>query len=151
MPLTPSLFDLGVNAERTLVASRCPIFFQIKAMIHSGRNVSNFVTAQSPFPIPEPFKKELIQHLNQSNHSSTKGICTLCETRSSRATLGWTKRLNHLWFDSGIPELRKVICEFHRHFDDLKLDSSHILVAPGSKELLLMILSLFDGGEFEPL
>ena len=53
---------------------------------------------------------------------------------------------NRLMLVSGIPELRTAIVKFHKHFDSLTLNSDDVLVAPGSKELIFLLLNVFDGG-----
>ena len=46
----------------------------------------------------------------------------------------------------GIPELRQAICHFHQRYDSLTFDPEQVLVAPGSKELIYLTMSVFNGG-----
>ena len=50
-------------------------------------------------------------------------------------------------FSSGIPELRQAICEFHQHHDKLQdLDPDRVIVGPGTKELIFLLMTVFNGG-----
>nr|KAG5692248.1 hypothetical protein BaRGS_011748 [Batillaria attramentaria] len=46
---------------------------------------------------------------------------------------------------SGLPELRRSICHFHEKYDDVIFDPDHVIVAPGSKELIFLLLNVFSG------
>jgi len=47
---------------------------------------------------------------------------------------------------SGIPQLRQAIVDFHKHHDDVDLNSSDVIVGPGSKELIFLLMNIFKGG-----
>ena len=46
----------------------------------------------------------------------------------------------------GIPELRRAICAFHQRYDGLDLLQEGMVVGPGSKELIYLIMAVFNGG-----
>ena len=48
---------------------------------------------------------------------------------------------------SGIPALRKAICDFHERYDDVTFRPEDILVGPGSKELIFLAMNVFKGGK----
>ena len=47
---------------------------------------------------------------------------------------------------TGIPELRNEICKFHQIFDDISVSSEDVIVGPGSKELIFLLMNIFHGG-----
>ena len=47
---------------------------------------------------------------------------------------------------AGILELRQGICDLHQRHDKLTLDPSQVVVAPGTKELIYLLMSIFNGG-----
>ena len=46
----------------------------------------------------------------------------------------------------GITELRSSIAKLHKHFDNLTFSKDDVIVGPGSKELIYLVLSVCDGG-----
>ena len=50
---------------------------------------------------------------------------------------------------AGIPELREAICSLHERYDRLTgLHPEQVLVGPGTKELIFLLLNIYYGGEF---
>ena len=49
--------------------------------------------------------------------------------------------------DSGLQELREGIASFHSEYDDLDLSPDSIVVGPGSKQLIFLVLQVFEGGK----
>lgn len=47
---------------------------------------------------------------------------------------------------SGIDELRSSIIQFHTRLDKITFDKDNVVVGPGSKELIYLLLSVFNGG-----
>ncbi|CAL4093633.1 unnamed protein product, partial [Meganyctiphanes norvegica] len=89
----------------------------VKALKKSGRDISHFAFGQSPFPIPQC----IVDGLKEFAHEN--------------AYLPMT----------GIPELRAALVEFHIRYDDIKLDLEGFVVGPGSKELLYLVMTTFNG------
>ena len=85
-----------------------------------GRTVYHLAFGQSPFPVMEIAREQLRQHAGVN------------------AYLPMT----------GIPELRRAICEFHREYDGLQFSPNGVVVGPGSKELIFLLLSVFNGDVF---
>lgn len=46
----------------------------------------------------------------------------------------------------GILQLREQIVKFHKRYDDLELDPDQVIVGPGTKELIFLMLNVFKGG-----
>ena len=56
---------------------------------------------------------------------------------------------NVLTLCTGIPELRKAIASFHQRHDKLMdIDESRVIVGPGTKELIFLLMNIFHGGLF---
>ncbi|GFO06646.1 aspartate aminotransferase-like [Plakobranchus ocellatus] len=90
---------------------------KIKKMIEEGHSVYHFGFGQSPFPVIELASESLKQHTGQCAYLHVQGL----------------------------PALRKGICDFHRHYDHVTFDPEDIVVAPGSKELILLVMTVFNG------
>jgi aspartate/methionine/tyrosine aminotransferase len=46
----------------------------------------------------------------------------------------------------GILQLREVICRYHKEVDGLQFSAENVLVGPGTKELIFLLLSIVCGG-----
>lgn len=50
----------------------------------------------------------------------------------------------------GLKQLRQAICYFHQKYDGFDdLDPEEIVVGPGSKELIYLVMHVFNGGNFK--
>lgn len=48
----------------------------------------------------------------------------------------------------GLKQLRQAICDFHQKYDGFDdLDPEEIVVGPGSKELIYLVMHVFNGGK----
>ena len=90
---------------------------KIKSLQAAGEEIFHFGFGQSPFPVPAPF----VKHLKE-----TAGI-------------------NSYLAVAGLPELREQIVEFHQEWDGVELSSSRLVVGPGSKELIYLVLAVYRG------
>lgn len=90
---------------------------KIRKLMNEGKTVYHLAFGQSPFPVMKSARQKL------------------CESAGSNDYLPMT----------GIPELRKAICEFHREYDALELSPDGVIVGPGSKELIFLLLAVFNG------
>ncbi|KAK4307444.1 hypothetical protein Pmani_020793 [Petrolisthes manimaculis] len=90
---------------------------KIKALIKEGREVYHFGFGQSPFPVPECLQEAVKEYIH--THAYLPMI--------------------------GIPELREELVKFHGKYDDVSLDVDNFVVAPGSKELIYLIMATFSG------
>lgn len=93
---------------------------KIKELLSSGKTVYHLAFGQSPFPVMESALRSLALNAGQTAYLPVTGIL----------------------------ELRKAICEFHREFDDLDLQPENTIVGPGSKELIFLLLNVFNGDVF---
>ena len=51
-------------------------------------------------------------------------------------------------FTLGTMELREALAAFHRKYDGLDLDKNNFIPAPGSKELIYLIMNIFNGSKY---
>ena len=72
---------------------------KIKALQASGEDIYHFGFGQSPFPVPEPFVKQLKE----------------------------TAHINDYLSVAGLLELRQEIVAFHKDWEDVKLDMDNII------------------------
>ncbi|XP_041372362.1 aspartate aminotransferase-like [Gigantopelta aegis] len=91
---------------------------EIKHMMDEGTTIYHFGFGQSPFPVIEVAVEALKKNAGQNAYLPV----------------------------SGIPALRNEICSFHARYDGLlNLDPDNVLVGPGSKELIFLLLNVFNG------
>lgn len=51
------------------------------------------------------------------------------------------------FYHKGLKQLRQAICDFHQKYDGFDdLDPEEIVVGPGSKELIYLVMHVFNGG-----
>ena len=101
-------------------ASNLMLNEKIKELIASGKTVYHLAFGQSPFPIMDMARSSLAQNADQTAYLPVVGIL----------------------------ELRKAICEFHREFDGLDVHPENVVVGPGTKELIFLLLCVFSGDVF---
>lgn len=80
-------------------------------------DVYHFGFSQSPFPLMEEAVHGLTKHAAKNEHLPI----------------------------SGLKELRQAICDFHKLHDDVSFCPDDVVVGPGSKALIYLTLSVFDG------
>ncbi|KAK6985606.1 aspartate aminotransferase [Biomphalaria glabrata] len=90
---------------------------KIKSLIKEGQNIYHFGFGQSPFPVLETAVDYLKKYASENDYLPVQGLATL----------------------------RKGICEFHKVYDDLTFDPDDVIVAPGSKELIFLLMTVFNG------
>lgn len=93
---------------------------KVKELMAAGRPVYHLAFGQSPFPVMEAAVAKLAQNAEKNAYLPVAGIA----------------------------ELRKAICEFHREFDDLGFTQDNVIVGPGTKELIFLLLNVFNGDVF---
>jgi len=85
------------------------------ALVAEGRDVYRFGLGQSPFPVPEHVVASLREHAHEKDYLPVEGL----------------------------PALRRAVRAFHRREDGL--DLPHVLVGPGSKELMFLLQLAYAG------
>ncbi|XP_041459085.1 aspartate aminotransferase-like [Lytechinus variegatus] len=89
----------------------------VHKMMAEGRNIYHFAFGQSPFPPVEGAKKVLAENANETAYLPV----------------------------AGLSELRASICSFHEKRDGLRLQDDLVVVGPGSKELIYLLINVFNG------
>ncbi|KYK28639.1 MAG: aspartate aminotransferase [Candidatus Proteinoplasmatales archaeon SG8-5] len=82
-----------------------------------GIEVYNMTIGQSPFPVPTPVVDALKHHADKGKYMPVKGL----------------------------PELRKEVAEYHRNKDGVEDVAENVLIGPGSKQLMFMLLLVYYG------
>lgn len=90
---------------------------KIKLLQERGETIYHFGFGQAPFPVFEEMVKALKENAHQNAYLPV----------------------------AGIPELRDALANFHKRYDNLQIDSSQIIVGPGTKELIFLLLTVFKG------
>ena len=91
-------------------------------LIRQGKRVHKLGLGQSPFPVPNNVVDELRKHAPEKNYLPVRG----------------------LW------ELREAIAAYHNRVDHIPIDADHVLVGPGSKELMFLLQLAFYGDLIVP-
>ena len=101
-------------------ASNLTLNTKVKQLLADGQTIYHLAFGQSPFPVLESAREALAQNADQNGYLPV----------------------------TGLPELKKIICEFHRQFDDFDVKPENVIVGPGSKELIFLLLNVFSGDVF---
>ncbi|CAL1528938.1 unnamed protein product [Lymnaea stagnalis] len=90
---------------------------KIKSLLREGQEICHFGFGQSPFPVFENAVTALRKHASVGEYLAVQGL----------------------------PELRQGICEFHKHYDKFACEPDDVIVGPGSKELIFLLMMIFNG------
>jgi aspartate aminotransferase len=82
-----------------------------------GKEVYRLGLGQSPFPVPRPVVNALKQHAHEKDYLPAKGL----------------------------PALRQAVADYHRRRDGLEFNVDHVLIGPGSKELMFLLQLVYYG------
>lgn len=88
-----------------------------KELAANGKHIYRLGLGQSPFPVPESVVNALRLYAPQKDYLHVQGL----------------------------PELRKAVADFHRKKDGVDILPEHIIIGPGSKELLFLLQMVFEG------
>lgn len=92
------------------------------ALRKEGRRVYKLGLGQSPFPVPDSVVEELRAHAHEKDYLNVQGF----------------------------EPLREAVAQFHRKKDGVIVSPDHVMVGPGSKELLFLLQYVFDGNIMLP-
>lgn len=82
-----------------------------------GKTIYKLGLGQSPFPVPEPVVNALRLYAPQKDYLHVQGL----------------------------PELRQAVADFHQQKDGVDRQAEHVIIGPGSKELLFLLQMVFEG------
>jgi aspartate aminotransferase len=113
--LDPSALDPSV---RYLAPSATLAINELSADLQrEGRDIVRFGLGQSPFPVPGVVVEALRRHAHQKDYLPVQGLLPL----------------------------RQAVARFHARRDGLSgRDAAHVMVGPGSKELLFLLQLVYD-------
>lgn len=88
-----------------------------RQLLRQERVVYDFGLGQSPFPVPAPIVEALRGAAHEKDYLPAKGL----------------------------PALREAVADFHRRTDRVSIDPEHVLIGPGSKELMFLLQLVYYG------
>jgi len=90
---------------------------QCRQMQKKGRTVYRLGLGQSPFPVPVPVVEALKMHAHEKDYRP----------------------------GAGLKPLRKAGAQFHQKKDHIDINANHVLIGPGSKELMFLLQLVYYG------
>ncbi|KAI0221910.1 hypothetical protein LSAT2_026841 [Lamellibrachia satsuma] len=106
------------DLEHYCGASNLEFNERIKRLMEDGATVYHFGFGQAPFPVIPGMVEALKAHAGENSYVPV----------------------------AGIRELRQALCEFHARYDRLEgLDIDQLIVGPGTKELIFLLMNVFNG------
>jgi aspartate aminotransferase len=114
--------SLNLNVRGLGQSATLAINDRSKALQREGRTIYRLGLGQSPFPVPLPVVDALKQHAHEKDYLPCYGH----------------------------PELRKAVAEFHRTKDGIDVSPDNVLIGPGSKELMFVLLLVYYGNVILP-
>ncbi|MBN2615791.1 MAG: aminotransferase class I/II-fold pyridoxal phosphate-dependent enzyme [Bacteroidales bacterium] len=87
-----------------------------KELMATGKKVYRFGLGQSPFPVPRCVVEALRLNADQKDYLPVKGLL----------------------------QLREAVAEFHRKKDNINVTAEHVIIGPGSKELVFLLQLVFN-------
>ena len=114
-----SSFDLSLNLNvRGMPLSATLNINEISNKLkQQGKKVYKFGLGQSPFPVPKPVVEELKANAFQKDYLEVKGL----------------------------KPLREAVAEYHSRRNDIQINADHVLIGPGSKELMFLLQFVYYG------
>ena len=109
--------SLNLNVRGLSQSATLAINEHSNALRGEGRRIYKMGLGQSPFPVPSVVVDALKLHAHEKDYLPVNGLPALCE----------------------------AVAEFHRMKDRVEVHSEHVLVGPGSKELMFLLQVAFYG------
>lgn len=114
--LVPSV-NLNLNVRGLTPSATLAINERSAELIAQGRDVIKLGLGQSPFPVPEVVVEALKQNAHQKDYLPVRGL----------------------------PALRDAVARYHHRKHGIEREGEHVLVGPGSKELMFIIQLVYYG------
>ena len=103
--------NLNLNVRGLKTSSTLAINEKCQALQKKGIEVVRFGLGQSPFPVPEIVVEALRRNAHQKDYLPVKGL----------------------------PQLREAIASYNLRTQKVNTDPDHVLIGPGSKELIFLL------------
>ncbi len=87
-----------------------------------GKHVHRLGFGQSPFPVPDPIVKALQLHAEKKQYLPV----------------------------AGLPELQRAVAQYHQRTQQVEIEEQHVLIGPGSKELMFLLQLAYYGDVIIP-
>jgi aspartate aminotransferase len=88
-----------------------------KKLSNNGKTIFPMGLGQSPFPVPAPVVDALKMHAHEKDYLPVKGL----------------------------EALRQAVAHFHRQKDNIDIKPNNVLIGPGSKELMFILMLVYYG------
>ncbi|MGK2945367.1 MAG: pyridoxal phosphate-dependent aminotransferase [Desulfuromonadales bacterium] len=108
---------LNLNVRGLPVSATLGINELSNRLIAEGRKVYKLGLGQSPFPVPLPVVEALQANAHQKDYLPVRGL----------------------------PALREAVADYYQRTQNLSFHADHILVGPGSKELMFILQLVYYG------
>jgi aspartate aminotransferase len=109
--------SLNLDIRGLGVSATLGINERVRKLRSQGKNIFNFGLGQSPFPVPQPVVEALKNSAHEKDYLPVRGL----------------------------PALRQAVAHFHRRKDQVEARPQHVLIGPGSKELMFLLQLVFYG------
>jgi len=109
--------SLNLNVRGMGHSATLAIKARCRAMRAEGRSIYDFGLGQSPFPVPRPVVEALRRSAAEKDYLPVEGL----------------------------PALREAVAGFHQRNDQVDVRPEHVLVGPGSKELMFLLQLVYYG------
>ena len=115
-PRSPEVF-LNLNVRGMGPSATLAINERSAALQAEGREVLRLGLGQSPFPVPDHVRDSLARNSHQKDYLAVKGL----------------------------PALREAVVDWVHRTEGLSYSPDHILVGPGTKELMFLVQLVYYG------
>ncbi len=88
-----------------------------KKLENEGRTLYRMGLGQSPFPVPLPVVETLKNHAHEKDYLNVQGL----------------------------EALREAVASFHQRIDRVDVQANHVMIGPGSKELMFLLQLVYYG------
>ena len=109
--------DLAPNIRSMEQSATLAINARSRRMQSEGREVFRLGLGQSPFPVPECMQRALCAHAHEKDYLAVEGL----------------------------PALRRAVVEYVHRTEGLRYDPDHVLIGPGTKELMFIVQLVYRG------
>ncbi len=109
--------SLNMNVRGMSQSATLAIKDKCRALRQEGRHVYDLGLGQSPFPVPASVVEALRLNAPEKDYLPVRGL----------------------------PALREAVAEFHNRTEGVDRSPEHVLVGPGSKELMFLLQLVFYG------
>ena len=115
-PRSPEVY-LNLNVRGLRQSATLEINERSRRLIEQGRKVYRLGLGQSPFPVPEHVRNALAGHSHEKDYLPVKGL----------------------------PALRQAVVDWVHRTEGLEYSPEHVLVGPGTKELMFIVQLVYYG------